>query len=596
MKLQKRIHIAGWIGALLLMLVSQNLLAAEISVRADRNPVGLNETFHLVYEASGDLDGKPDFSVLEPLVDVLGQSQGTNISIINGRYNKKATWTLTVLPKRKGELLLPPVPFGKDRSNSLRIKVTDAPAASRGDQVFFSRLEAEPKSAYVQQQIIVHQRLYSAKRISAYGFDDLKIEGGDAVVEPLGEEKQYRQTIGGQDYIVIDRAYAVFAQQPGTLRIQPALAEARAGGSRSGFMLDPFSDPFSDPFGRRGETFRTRSNGLSLEIRPVPAGVDVNPWLPASKLELQAVWPEDPPRMVQGEPVTLTLSLKAEGLTAAQLPDLQLPAIDGVKQYPDQPLLNDVKNDNGITGYRLQKIALIPTRAGEIRIPAIELAWWNVETNRREVARVPARTLQVIAAANPAPAAPPATGTRSPAAAPAPTDNGDDKPSAEVPLNTGTTRVDAGYWPWISLILAAGWGLTLVLWWWSRRGTARPERPAAASPSRRIERAEKELKALRKACAARNDEACRRHLLAWGQALFGEDFHLAGDALDRLPRELADLTRQLDARLYASSTADLDHARIAEQAQEVTRQQAARAKSGGNREGLAPLDPTPASA
>jgi len=101
---------------------------------------------------------------------------------------------------------------------------------------------------------------------------------------------------------------------------------------------------------------------------------------------------------------------------------------------------------------------------------------------------------------------------------------------------------------------------------------------------------------LRKACAARNDEACRRHLLAWGQVLFGEDFHLAGDALERLPRELAELTRQLDARLYASSTADLDHARIAEQAQAVTRREAARAKSGGNHEGLAPLDPTTASA
>ena len=586
----------GWIGALLLILLSQNLLAAEIIARADRNRVGLNETFHLTYEASGDLDGKPDFSVLEPLVDILGKSQGTHVSIINGRYRKKATWTLTVLPKREGEIILPPVPFGTDRSNSLRIQVSSAPPAAPANQAFFSRLEAEPESAFVQQQIIVHQRLYSAKRIRAYGFDDLKIEGGDAVVEPLGEEKQYRQTIGGQDYIVIDRAYAVFAQQPGTLRIQPALAEARAGGRSGGFMLDPFSNPFPDPFGGRGEALRTRSNGLSLEIQPVPPRADVNPWLPADKLELQAVWPEDPPRLVQGEPVTLTLSLKAEGLTAAQLPELQLPAIDGVKQYPDQPLLNDVKNDNGITGYRLQKIALIPTRAGEIHIPAIELAWWNVKSKRREVARVPARTLQVIAAANPAPAAPPATATPSPAITPEPTGAAETTTPDEPPLAPEPQRKAAGYWPWISLILATGWALTLLLWWWSRRGNARPVRPAVVSPSRSIERAEKALKALRKACAARDDEACRKHLLAWGQALFGEDFHLAGDALDRLPGELAELTRQLDARLYAGSTAELDHARIAEQARAVTRQEAARAKSKGNHDGLAPLDPSSAAA
>ncbi len=572
---------------LLLITVSASLLAAEITLRSDRNAVALNETFKLVFEAEGGLDGKPDFSVLEPLLDILGQSQGTNISIINGRYSKKATWTLTVMPKRKGELILPPVPFGKDRSNSLRLKVTDAPQAAAGDQAIFTRLQAEPETAWPQQQIIVHQRIYSAKRLTAYGFDELTVEGVDAVVEPLGEAKQYRQTIGGQDYIVIDRAYAVFAQQPGSLRIRPAVAEVRLdGGQRRRF--DPFADPFPGLFGNRGRVQRLRSNGLQLEIKPPPANSGVNPWLPARSLDLQAVWPEDPPRLVQGEPVTLTLSLKAEGLTSAQLPEIRLPGIDGLKQYPDQPLLNDVRNDSGITGYRLQKIALIPTRGGEIRLPPIEIAWWNVETNRREVARIPARSLQVqassAAAASPPPAAAPPVAQTAPATAP----SADTPPRVEAPASGGS-----GYWPWISLILACGWGLTLVLWWWSRRGgEPAPAAPAAAPPSRRIRQAERELAKLRKACAARNDAACREHLLAWGRALFGDDFHLAGAALERLPAELAALTRQLDARLYGTGGGELDHQRIAEQAGALTRAEAEHQRQERRESALAPLDPT----
>jgi len=585
MKQSTQFHFLRTMVALLLMLVSLDLLAVDITVRSDRNPVALNETFHLVYEASGRLDGDPDFSVLEPLVDILGRSQGTNISIVNGRYSKKATWTLTVMPKRKGELLLPPVPFGKDRSDSLRLKVTAAPSAVNADQALFSRIEAEPENPYVQQQVIVHQRLYSAKRINAYGFDDLEVEGGDAVIEPLGEDRQYRQSIGGQDYIVVDRAYAVFAQQPGRLRIKPALAEARSGRS-GGFRLDPFSDPFGDPFSSRGQTLRTRANGLTLEVRPVPADADVNPWLPATALELQASWPEDPPRLVQGEPVTLTLSLKAEGLTAAQLPEIRLPDIDGVKQYPDQALLNDVKNDSGITGYRVQKIALIPTRAGELRLPAIELAWWNLRENRREVARIPARTLQIApaaagtATANPAPpavAAPPQTAAPTPAAAPE-NANAPETPAAPA----------AGYWPWVSLILACGWALTALLWWWSRRGQRTPPVQPAQN---RIARAERELARLREACAARDDAACRRHLLAWGQALFGEEFHLAGDALAYLPEALAEQTRRLDARLYGGAGEAVDHDRIAEQAKALTRAEAACARPRGEDEGLAPLTP-----
>jgi hypothetical protein len=150
---------------------------------------------------------------------------------------------------------------------------------------------------------------------------------------------------------------------------------------------------------------------------------------------------------------------------------------------------------------------------------------------------------------------------------------------------------DAGIWPWISLLLASGWALTGLLWWWSRRDRqpARVRLPA----SRRIDRAESELRQLRKACAARDDEACRRHLLAWGRALFGEDFHLAGAALERLPAELAEQTRRLDARLYGGETAAaVDHDIIAEQAGTLTRDQARRAKPGRETGGLAPLDPS----
>jgi hypothetical protein len=349
-------------------------------------------------------------------------------------------------------------------------------------------------------------------------------------------------------------------------------------------------DPFSDPFGSRGETYRARSRAVEVEVRPAPAKAGVNPWLPARQLELQALWPQDPPRLVQGEPVTLTLSLKAEGLTAAQLPDLQLPAIEGVKQYPDQPLLNDVRNDSGITGYRLQKIALIPTRGGELRIPEIQLAWWNVQTDKREVARIPAQTLQVIASANPplqTPAAPAPTPSL-----PAAGETAKDRASPASTTAAATTGAKAaGYWPWVSLVLACGWALTLVLWWWSRRGRPAASPLAPTQPSRRIERAGKALGQLRKACAARDDEACRRQLLAWGRALFGDDFHLAGDALKRLPAELARLTRELDARLYGSGGEDLDHARIAEQAQSVTRAEAARLHADKPGQGLLPLDP-----
>ena len=63
------------------------------------------------------------------------------------------------------------------------------------------------------------------------------------------------------------------------------------------------------------------------------------------------------------------LSIVADGLTAAQLPELSLPDISGIKQYPDQPALENHRAGDGIRGRRSQKVALIPGAEGVYRLP-----------------------------------------------------------------------------------------------------------------------------------------------------------------------------------------------------------------------------------
>ena len=62
--------------------------------------------------------------------------------------------------------------------------------------------------------------------------------------------------------------------------------------------------------------------------------------------------------------MTRTLRLSAKGATVGQLPELadQL-AIDGIKTYPDQPLLNEDKQGDG-EWLCAKKIAYIPSKAG----------------------------------------------------------------------------------------------------------------------------------------------------------------------------------------------------------------------------------------
>ena len=113
--------------------------------------------------------------------------------------------------------------------------------------------------------------------------------------------------------------------------------------------------------------------------------------------------------MHAGDPITLDLHLRAEGLSAAQLPDLStslsLPA--GLKAYPDQPKLDNAVYQDTVAGTRDQSVALIADRPGKFELPAVHVSWWDVKANQSREATLPARTLTVLPAAGGA--VPPAT-------------------------------------------------------------------------------------------------------------------------------------------------------------------------------------------
>ena len=163
-------------------------------------------------------------------------------------------------------------------------------------------------------------------------------------------------------------------------------------------------------------------NVTMLTVKPIPANYSGDQWLPVNKLQLAEKWSADPSTFMVGEPITRTLEESASGLTAAQLPALaDSTTLDGFKLYPDQVQLTDDKNDAGISGKRVQKIAYIPTRAGNVTLPAIEVKWWDVATGKEQVTSLPAHTFTILPS-KPSAATPP----------------GDQLPEASVPTTNAT--------------------------------------------------------------------------------------------------------------------------------------------------------------
>lgn len=486
---------AAWLLASLL-LWAHPVLAAQIEVTLDRNPVPINESFTLTFTANESPDDDPDFSPLQANFEVLNQSQSSQMSIVNGRATRHISWQVQVMAKKTGTLEIPSIAFGQDASRPFAVTVTHGAVTGKqgGEANILLEAEAEPKNPYVQSQVVLTLRVLS--RV-AFSGDLGQPEVPDAMVEKLDEDREFVTLRDGVQFKVNERRYVLFPQKSGRLTIPSVNLTAQVGGSSFG--------PFYRPSTRQQ---RLHSDPIDLDVRPIPARFTGKHWLPATKVELAEQWQPASLNVAGGEPVTRTLMIKSEGAGVGQLPELigtDLPLGD-IKQYPDQPVTKESKTDAGLLSQRQQKIALIATRGGKYTVPAMEIPWWNTVTDQMEVALLPAHELTVSAASGEAasPAASPA--------APAPVDPG---ASTESPMTVAHPTATSDLWFWLALVCGLGWLLTGLAWWRSRVSSDNRESLTRHNPAAESER--QLIRALEGACKANDAKSARQAFDRWAE-------------------------------------------------------------------------------
>lgn len=576
----------AWTVALWLLL-SLPALAAQLDARLDRSRISEGETVLLLLSAAGDSDGAPDLTPLLQDFDVLNRSQGSSFSMINGRTRSSRDWKVVLAPKRSGTLTVPALSMGSLSSRPLTLEVLPPGKADPNGppQPVRIEIEATPEQPYVQGKVVYTVRVLSRVPLRQPQLSDPVAAG--ALVERLGDEREYETQRDGQAYRVKERRYALFPQRSGALEIEaPVLSAevAEPGKSRNGLRDRAFGgrDPFAsfdrmfggDPFAGMGSMFdqlrplRLRGRSLSLDVQPQPPGSPV-PWLPAESVALNETWAPNPPTFRVGEPVTRTLVITAQGVTAAQLPDLagELTA-DGISAYPDQPVSETRADGDTLIAQKVVRTAMVPSVAGALELPAIEVAWWDTNSGQARTARLPARTIEV------APAPP---GTAAAAVAPS-VPGGSSRDAgmraadnlaaqrttitAEPAADRWTADVATGagsLWPYLALLFGLAWLATLALWWRTRRRSPAPtpaSTPAERPPSRV---ASMSLAGFERACRANDARAARSVLLEWAAAHWPQDPPQRLEQLaQRLGPDAMPLVREMDRGLYADAAGGWD--------------------------------------
>jgi hypothetical protein len=544
---------------------------ADLSAVVDRNVLDSNETLQLVIRYDGQAtNSEPDFSPLEKDFEILSNNRQQQYSWVNGQSESYTDWSLVLLPKRTGIILIPSLAYKKETSNGLEIRVRAASnQASAGKQPIYTETLVDKNAVYLQEQVVLTQRLYTSVKLTDLSLSELEVT--NAIVQRIGDT-QFQKIINGRNYLIVEVKYALFPQVSGKLDIPPLRFGAYESNNRGSF----------GGFSSRGNKLFRTTEAKTIDVMAVPTYISPSQWMPSSGLTLTEKWSADLDQLTAGEPITRTIEISAAGLTGAQILPLSIDDSDAYKTYPDQPRIDQQANAEGILGTRIETLAMVPSRAGEVTFPEINVRWWDTINERMQTTNIPSKTVQVAPAIIEQP-----NGTevaeatiQTPVSTPLAIDSGDNQPSQLIKWSMTLN---------VLLITAL---VTLLL---LRRQPSRSSRANfnnEADNQAQLNLMQK-LKSIETQAKGNNLPAMREKILDWGRSLYPKTLTLKQLAQQLNDESLQQLFDQLDNHLYKNVPSDdLDIALLMERLKHHTAKSGSRGRRKSQGQGLQPLYPS----
>lgn len=369
------------LALILILLLSTQVFAKSVTVKVDHQSVEMGDIISLIIKTDFQTFQSPDFSGLKDQFDILGTQRSSQIEIINGNYQSYSRWDLRLTPKQIGDLVIPPIKIGDAMSEPHIIKVTKnkmMPGVDKGSSFLESSINLT--TPYVQQEVLFTLRFYHLGQFINGNIRPPTFH--QAITENIRNQFHYQKNINGRLYDVYEWTWAFYPQKSGQMVIPPQSFNGRI------------------QYQGRLKAVKDQTQSIELNVLPKPTNYPANSaWLPAKEVTLTDDLQTPTPVRV-GDSITRTLSLKAEGLLASQLPDFQFKDQTGFHIYPDKANNNNQKTEQGMLSQKIQKIAIVPTRAGKVTLPAITVSWWNTQTNQLETQTLAEKTIRVLPAVN----------------------------------------------------------------------------------------------------------------------------------------------------------------------------------------------------
>ena len=515
---------------LMMLCIQQSFAALTAEIKPQR--INYGDTFNLIITSDEKQRQLPNLKPLQNDFHIVGTERTMSYTVVNGQTQSIQQFIILLMPKKPGTLKLPSLNVGGEKTQAMSIEVSDGslkPSSSTSQKLddmssdtsaedtIMLKISVNKETFYVGEEIVYSVKLFNSGRLMDAEYQPPKVE--DAVLISLGDADRYQTTENGRTYVVEEQRYAIFPQKSGSLIIQ--------GPSFKALVYDSVPRQIQLP-----------SEKTTVNINAVPEQFKDQSWLPARNLILEDDYDQNEKRIEQGETITRTITVKAYGIPAQLIPELDLKDSKDFNAYPEKPDLKNTILQNELVGHAAFKVIYLMNQSGKIKIPALTMKWFNTKTGQTETASLPEKVFDVK------------PGVQKPIDSPkmpvqlSPGDSSMSKGSSSKPgLNEQKTDRSSFPLAWIlALVFAVAWILTLFMFWY---------RPLHVAGSKR----RRAIKEVHEACIKHDPVKARQQLLNWASMRWPDEEFLD---LNDITKKITDnkLKKELQKLSQAIYSAD----------------------------------------
>ena len=388
---------------LFLILVSIDVNAANIKASVNKNSVPLGEIFILTISTDENSRETPDLSGLNDGFQTYSTSVSRSSYIINGQTTKSTKWQISMSATKSGKQKIPSLKVGNDFSNEVEIDVLPQ-GAKASNNTKSSELEYSMRTEfankndtfYVQQQIPYNVIITDVGGLQ--GGEPVFDASDNFIIKSLGQPDVASKYVNGQNVREITFKFVLFALKSGKITIPPVRFNGYtiSSGGAGIFSDNIFNINIGIP-SRLGFEIPIGLYAPEKEVNILPAPADYKGkwWLPADSVEIRANFTDTNKNFMVGEAFSREIIVTAVGVIDTQLPIPNFATNSDFKQYPQKSTASNELQENIPVAIQKTTNVYIPERSGELILPEISVEWFDINSQKLKVAKVPEQTIRV---------------------------------------------------------------------------------------------------------------------------------------------------------------------------------------------------------